>query len=217
MVCFNTKSNEDLQQVLVIFLADNAHKSLSGRQSDSSMKVILAKPKWASIRQIELLNTPAALQGLRTLQSIEKVSKQFLKSAASTLDRLLVWQDDGSGRQEWTITQVTGGYTISISTGRAGCAPFLSSGTCAAGNGVGFAATNDGSGLAIWGLTPVNSVPPASAQLFQNGIYTIGSTGRAACGNNLNAATCAAGNGVLMDAPAGAESSTPADSPLLFL
>ena len=124
------------------------------------------------------------------------------KSWNHGLDNLAV-QDDGSGHQEWTISQVTGGYTITIQTGRAGCPTFLASATCANGNGVGFIATNDGSGLGVWAFVAVQPATPVGAQLFQNGIYTIGSQGRAGCGANLNSVTCANGNGVNVDTPAG--------------
>ena len=145
------------------------------------------------------------LQLPRNLVGFTKMLEAYPNPLISWSHKLniLALQDDGSGHQEWTISQVTGGYTITMQTGRAGCATFLSSATCANGNGVGFIPTNDGSGLGVWAFAAVQPATPGGAQLFPNGIYTIGSQGRAACGMNLNAVTCANGNGVYVDAPAG--------------
>jgi hypothetical protein len=74
---------------------------------------------------------------------------EVVKSFLTCGQLFAYWQDDGSGRQEWTFALVTGGYTITTQQGRAGCGIFLTTVACAAGNGVTFANNNDGSGLQV--------------------------------------------------------------------
>ena len=67
-------------------------------------------------------------------------------------------QDDGSGRQQWTVTAVgTGIYSITIPQGRAGCNTFLEVGACGAESGdiVDFGAGYN-SALQAWTFTAVN-------------------------------------------------------------
>ncbi len=52
---------------------------------------------------------------------------------------LLLLQDDGSGRQQWTFVAVGTGYYIEVLQGRAGCGDYLSAQAC----GVGGAGTNN--------------------------------------------------------------------------
>lgn len=67
-------------------------------------------------------------------------------------------QDDGSGRQQWTVTAVGNGiYTITMPQGRAGCGQFLQVSACSSEGGdvVNFA-TGYTNALQTWLLTPVN-------------------------------------------------------------
>ena len=140
------------------------------------------------------------------LQSLYRSAVEF--SVSQTSSKVLPikklpfgTQDDGSGRQQWTIATATGaagaGYTITILNGRGGCETFFGGNTCANGNAPLFYNSNDGSGLQVWSITaPGPPPPPVAPQLFPNGQYQLIDAGRSACASSLAAATCTQGNAV---------------------
>ena len=131
------------------------------------------------------------------------------RPAAACKPRLLL-QDDGSGRQQFTLTSVPGGYTIQVLNGRTGCNDYVVAQSCATGTGITFAPANDGTGLAVWELA-APPPPPPTTQYFANGVYEIVSTLRAT-GCNTTAAlgpdTCATNN-VFMQAAGKAPRAVP--------
>ena len=65
-------------------------------------------------------------------------------------------QDDGSGRQQWQIAAVTGGYTIYMPNGRDGCTDSMAANPCGMTDTAVFAATNSTDLLQTWSITPVS-------------------------------------------------------------
>ena len=77
-------------------------------------------------------------------------------SPTQTCYNVILIQDDGSGRQVYQLTPVTGGFTVSVPSGRAGCATFLSTAACGGSTALTFvtSATTD---LQTFAITPVSS------------------------------------------------------------
>ncbi|KAK9795594.1 hypothetical protein WJX73_004039 [Symbiochloris irregularis] len=112
------------------------------------------------------------------------------------------YQDDGSGRQQFQITQTQGGYLINMPMGREGCAgTIISADFCETAN---VTLSTYGSFFQTWAITPTNP-PPAP---LANGIYTINVTsGRAGCGQYFTVGSCsAASNDIALGALDGAGS-----------
>ena len=116
-------------------------------------------------------------------------------------------QDDASGRQQFTLVEATGGFTIQVINGRRGCPTYVSALNCSAGGGLTFTSFVDASGLALWNVgasspsppsLPPPPPPPGTAQYFANGDYQIVNLGRSPCAPYLSAPPCATSNNVLM-------------------
>ncbi|KAJ1547519.1 hypothetical protein HK405_005641, partial [Cladochytrium tenue] len=101
--------------------------------------------------------------------------------------------DDGSGRQHFTFTAVSGKtnvYNVNVAGGRSGCNTYLSSASCGS-NLVDLYGVDDGSGRQQWVLTP----SPAG-----DGSYNVQVVaGRSGCYDFLSSGSCSASTANLVD------------------
>ncbi|KAK9809424.1 hypothetical protein WJX73_005866 [Symbiochloris irregularis] len=130
-------------------------------------------------------------------------------------------RNDGTGRQQFQIVPVPGGYNILLPNGRQGCpGNYVTAAACNANTAVFFAAA--GSGPQLWQITstsqnngyvpittaganiesaPTPPTPPAIVVSFPSGYYQLGSVGRASCNATgyLGAQLCSNGNAPLLN------------------
>lgn len=65
-------------------------------------------------------------------------------------------QDDGSGRQQWVVTPVTGGYTLTMPAGRSTCGQVLTIAACGLPGDPFFIGADNGNGQQTFSIRPVN-------------------------------------------------------------
>ncbi|KAK9863993.1 hypothetical protein WJX84_007490 [Apatococcus fuscideae] len=134
---------------------------------------------------------PPLPSGTYTFSNVGKTCRPFasLSGDCSNVNIDSWFVQDGSGRQIFNLQLLPTGtntYTITTTSGRAGCGtPFWSMQACGGSTTATLAATDDGTGLERWSIVPVNG---------QAGQYYIIGAGRSACANVLGYSSCASSN-----------------------